>query len=93
MHDYLFTDEMKRDFICHPTADAPRFYNRGETLSDVYGKYSDEKEARKYISDHSQYGIRGYLFENLMKNGSAIWFTETDIEAECKYPDRGPCNA
>lgn len=46
MHDeYLFTDEMKQDFICHPTADAPRFNNEGETLSDVYGKYSDEKEA------------------------------------------------
>lgn len=41
----LFTDEMKRDFICHPTADAPRFYNEGETLSDVYGKHSDGKEA------------------------------------------------
>lgn len=45
------------------------------------------------ISDYSQYGIRGYLFENLIKNGSAIWFTETDFEAEWKYPDRGPCNA
>lgn len=43
--DYLFTDEMKRDFICHPTADAPRFYNEGETLSDVYGKHSSGKEA------------------------------------------------
>lgn len=43
--EYLFTDEMKRDFICHPTAAAPRFYNEGETLSDVYGKHSDEKEA------------------------------------------------
>lgn len=50
------------------------------------------KDARKYISNHSQYGIRGYLFENLIKNGSAIWFTETDFEAEWKYPDRGPCN-
>lgn len=46
MHDgYLFTDEMKKDFICHPTADAPRFNNEGETLSDVYGKHSDGKEA------------------------------------------------
>lgn len=45
MHDdYLFTDEMKSDFICHPKADAPGFYNEGETLSDVYGKYSDKKE-------------------------------------------------
>lgn len=43
--DYLFTDEMKCDFICHPTAEAPRFYNEGETLSDVYGKHSGEKEA------------------------------------------------
>lgn len=43
--DYLFTDEMKRDFICHPTADAPRFNNEGETLSDVYGKHSEGKEA------------------------------------------------
>lgn len=43
--DYLFTEEMKHDFICHPTADAPRFYNEGEKLSDVYGKYNDEKEA------------------------------------------------
>ena len=42
--DYLFTDEMKRDFICHPTADAPRFNNEGETLSNVYGKHSDGKE-------------------------------------------------
>lgn len=25
--DYLFTDEMKHDFICHPTADAPRLIN------------------------------------------------------------------
>lgn len=51
------------------------------------------KDARKYISDHSQYGNRGYLFEKLIKNGSVIWFTETDFEAEWKYPDRGPCNA
>lgn len=43
--DNLFNDEMKRDFICHPTADAPGFYNEGEKLSDVYGKYSDGKEA------------------------------------------------
>lgn len=43
--EYLFTDEMKRDFICHPTADAPRFNNEGETLSDVYGKHSDEKRS------------------------------------------------
>lgn len=26
-------------------------------------------------------------------NGSVIWFTETDFEAEWKYPDRRPCNA
>lgn len=50
------------------------------------------KDDRKYNSDHSQYGIRGYLFENLIKNGSAIWFTETDFEAERKYPDGWPCN-
>ena len=41
----LFTDEMKCDFICHPMAEAPYFYNEGETLSDVYGKHSNEKEA------------------------------------------------
>lgn len=51
------------------------------------------KDARKYISEHSQYGIRGYLFENLKENGSVIWFTKTDVEAEYKYPDRMPCNA
>lgn len=82
MH-YLFTDEMKSDFICHPNAVAPGFYNEGETLSDVYGKY---------ISEHSLYGIRGYLFEKLKENGYVIWFTKTDVEAECKYPDRVPCN-
>ena len=43
--DYLFTDEMKHDFICHPTADAPRFIDEGTILSDVYGKYSNEKES------------------------------------------------
>lgn len=53
MHDYLFTDEMKRDFICHPTADAPRFCNEGETLSDVYGKHSDEKKRRFGIAIRS----------------------------------------
>lgn len=51
------------------------------------------KDARKYISDHSQYGIRGYLFENLIKNGSVIWFTGTDFEAEWKYPYGGSYNA
>lgn len=40
----LFTNEMLEDFICHPTADAPRFCNEGETLSDVYGKYSKNKD-------------------------------------------------
>ena len=43
--DYLFTDEMKHDFICHPNADAPSFCNEGEKLSDIYGKYSYKKEA------------------------------------------------
>lgn len=80
----LFTQEMLETFICHPTADAPRFIDDGTILSDVYGKY---------ISEHSLYGIRGYLFENLKNNGSVIWFTKTDIEAECKYPDTRPCNA
>lgn len=47
------------------------------------------KDARKYISEHSPYGFRGYLFEKLKNNGSVIWFTNTDLEAECKYPDRG----
>lgn len=51
------------------------------------------KDARKYISEHSNYGIRGYLFENLKENGYVIWFTEPDFVAEYKYPDRGPCNA
>lgn len=46
MHDdYLFTEEMKRDFICHPKAYSPGFYNEGEKLSDIYGKYSVKKEA------------------------------------------------
>lgn len=39
------------------------------------------------------YGIHGYLFENLKNNGSVIWFTKTDIEAECKYTDTRHCNA
>lgn len=37
-----------------------------------------------------------YLFTDemkLIKNGSVIWFTETDFEAEWKYPNGGPCNA
>lgn len=25
-------------------------------------------------------------------SGSVIWFTRPDYEAECTYPDRGPCN-
>lgn len=54
--DYLFTDEMKHDFICHPTAYAPRFIDEGTVLS-------------------------------------VIWFTKTDFKAECKYPDKGACNA
>ena len=46
MHDdYLFTEEMKHDFICHPKADAPGFYNEGETLSDIYGNYSVKKRS------------------------------------------------
>ena len=43
MYDYLFTDEMKKDFICHPLADAPRFYDEGDELTDVYGRCSDAK--------------------------------------------------
>lgn len=66
------------------------------TMHHIYrhsnGAYT-MKDARKYISEHAQYGIRGYLFENLMKNGSTIWFTETDVEAECNYHDRGHCDA
>jgi hypothetical protein len=27
------------------------------------------------------------------ENGSVIWFTKTDFEAEFKYPDTRPCNA
>lgn len=96
--DYLFTDEMKQDFICHPTADAPRFIDEGTMLSDVYGKYSKGKEAAfRYcmwvFNKYLKYGIRGYLFENLKNNGYVIWFTKTDLEAECKYPDTRPCNA
>lgn len=33
------------------------------------------------------------MFENLKNNGSVIWFTETDFEAEYKYPDTRTCNA
>lgn len=51
------------------------------------------KDARKYISEHSIYGIRGYLFDQLKEKGSVIWFTKTDLEAEYKYPDSVPCNA
>lgn len=50
------------------------------------------KYARKYISEHSKYGIRGYLFENLKNNGYVIWFTKTDLKPECKYPDTRHCN-
>lgn len=66
------------------------------TMHHIYkqpnGAYT-MKDARKYISEHSIYGIRGYLFEKLKNNGSVIWFTKTDVEAECKYPDRVSCNA
>lgn len=51
------------------------------------------KDARKYISEHSIYGIRGYLFNELKDRGSVIWFTKTDVEAEYKYPDSMSCNA
>ena len=51
------------------------------------------KDAQKYIREHSQYGIRGYLFNELKDSGSVIWFTKPDYEAEHKYPDRVPCNA
>lgn len=79
-----------------------RHYNDGlnrpyseATLHYVYkhpnGAYT-MKDARKYISEHAQYGIRGYLFENLSKWGSTSWVTETDVESEFRYPDRGPCN-
>lgn len=101
--DYLFTDEMKHDFICHHTADAPRFIDEGTILSDVYGKYSNEKEAafrycmmlfNKYLKYGAyDFAIRGYLFDKLKDNDSVIWFTKTDFEAECKYPDRVTCNA
>jgi hypothetical protein len=50
------------------------------------------QDARKYISEHAAWGIRGYLFNELKENGSAIWFTKTDIESEYKYPDRALCN-
>ena len=50
------------------------------------------KDARKYISEHSNYGIRGYLFDNLKNNGYVTWFTKTDFEAEYKYTDTGTCN-
>lgn len=66
------------------------------TLHCIYKYFNGAytmKDARKYISEHAQYGIRCYLYERLSKEGSATWFTETDYEAECKYPDRGPCNA
>ena len=43
------------------------------------------KDARKYISENSQYGIRGYLFNKLKDSGSVIWFTKPDYEAEHKY--------
>lgn len=56
------------------------------------GAYTMEY-ARNYIREHSQYGIRGYLFDNLKNNGFVIWFTKTDVETEYKYPDKGPCNA
>lgn len=46
------------------------------------------KDARKYINEHSQFGIRGYLFENLKENGHVIWFTRTDYEAEHNYSDK-----
>lgn len=46
------------------------------------------KDARKYISEHSIYGIRGYLFDQLKEKGSVIWFTKPDYEAEHKYPDK-----
>lgn len=50
------------------------------------------KDARKYISEHSIYGIRGYLFNELKDSGSVIWFTKPDYEAEYKYPDSVTCN-
>ena len=31
--------------------------------------------------------------EKLKNNGSVIWFTNTGLEAECKYHDTGHCNA
>ena len=69
-------------------------YSRA-TMHHIY-KHSNGaftmKDARKYIREHSTYGIRGYLFENLKENGYVIWFTKTDFEAEYKYPDGVPCN-
>lgn len=43
----LFTDEMRRDFTCHPKACPPCYYNEGEFLDDVYRSYSADK-ARAY---------------------------------------------
>ena len=73
MHDeYLFTDEMKQDFICHPTADAPRFNNEGETLSDVYGKYSDEKKRRSAI-------VKGFSTNTLNTRRLILQFVRTTL--------------
>lgn len=47
-----------------------------------------KKDVRKYIREHSNYGIRGYLFDQLKEKGYVIWFTKPDYEAEHKYPDK-----
>lgn len=47
------------------------------------------QDARKYISEHASRGIRGHLFNQLKENGSAIWFTKPDRQAEVDYPDKG----
>ena len=78
-------------------------YNNGlnkpyseSTMHHIYkhskGAYT-LRDARKYISEHAQYGNRIFLFDQLKEKGSVIWYTETDVEAEYKYPDRGPCDA
>lgn len=73
--------------------------NKHYSVSTMHHIYKHSKgtytmrDVQKYISEHAQYGIRIFLFEQLKEKGSVIWYTETDVEAECKYPDRGPCDA
>ena len=65
----LFTIEMLEDFICHPTADAPRFINEGTILSDVYGKYSKNKDAalrycEELYSKYRKYGAYDFAIRS-----------------------------